>query len=192
MYLASVVLIFFFVLKNKNHRTFVQGHAGALKKVLCVLQSADRSQRLRHIVRTRDFADRPFARSAATPTPFGSSHLLFCFKKQKPLYFCTVVIAGALKKVLCVLQSADRSQRLRHIVRTRDFADRPFARSAATPTPFGSSHLLFCFKKQKPLYFCTVVIAGALKKIRTPDLLVRSQTLYPAELSAQMQFFKPP
>ena len=26
---------------------------------------------------------------------------------------------------------------------------------------------------------------GALKKIRTPDLLVRSQTLYPAELSAQ-------
>ena len=25
---------------------------------------------------------------------------------------------------------------------------------------------------------------GALKKIRTPDLLVRSQTLYPAELSA--------
>ena len=30
---------------------------------------------------------------------------------------------------------------------------------------------------------------GALKKIRTPDLLVRSQTLYPAELSAQMRSF---
>ena len=30
---------------------------------------------------------------------------------------------------------------------------------------------------------------GALKKIRTPDLLVRSQTLYPAELSAQRTVF---
>ena len=30
---------------------------------------------------------------------------------------------------------------------------------------------------------------GALKKIRTPDLLVRSQTLYPAELSAHCGLF---
>ncbi len=29
---------------------------------------------------------------------------------------------------------------------------------------------------------------GALQGIRTPDLLVRSQTLYPAELAAQVQF----
>ena len=29
---------------------------------------------------------------------------------------------------------------------------------------------------------------GALKKIRTPDLLVRSQTLYPAELRAHIHF----
>ena len=31
---------------------------------------------------------------------------------------------------------------------------------------------------------------GALEKIRTPDLLIRSQTLYPAELPAHMGFFK--
>ena len=31
-------------------------------------------------------------------------------------------------------------------------------------------------------------IYGALEGIRTPDLLVRSQTLYPAELRAQIRF----
>ena len=31
-------------------------------------------------------------------------------------------------------------------------------------------------------------VFGALQGIRTPDLLVRSQTLYPAELAAQMRF----
>ena len=37
--------------------------------------------------------------------------------------------------------------------------------------------------KEKPAVK-RVLCYGALKKIRTPDLLVRSQTLYPAELSA--------
>ena len=32
-------------------------------------------------------------------------------------------------------------------------------------------------------------IYGALEGIRTPDLLVRSQTLYPAELRAHMRLF---
>ena len=31
-----------------------------------------------------------------------------------------------------------------------------------------------------------VLFCGALEGIRTPDLLVRSQTLYPAELQAQI------
>lgn len=38
-------------------------------------------------------------------------------------------------------------------------------------------------------------LLGALQGIRTPDLLVRSQTLYPAELAAQMRLkrsFRPP
>ena len=30
-----------------------------------------------------------------------------------------------------------------------------------------------------------LVLNGAPRKIRTPDLLIRSQTLYPAELAAQ-------
>ncbi len=32
-------------------------------------------------------------------------------------------------------------------------------------------------------------LIGALQGIRTPDLLVRSQTLYPTELAAQINFF---
>ncbi len=46
----------------------------------------------------------------------------------------------------------------------------------------------FVLKTKKQQHNLAVVLLfGALKKIRTPDLLVRSQTLYPAELSAQMQ-----
>ena len=41
------------------------------------------------------------------------------------------------------------------------------------------------FKKQKPRKrFVYVVFIGALQGTRTPDLLVRSQSLYPAELQA--------
>ena len=36
------------------------------------------------------------------------------------------------------------------------------------------------FAIKKPLYYTEVINVG--EKIRTPDLLVRSQTLYPAEL----------
>ena len=40
------------------------------------------------------------------------------------------------------------------------------------------------FKKQKPRKrFVYVVFIGALQGTRTPDLLVRSQSLYPAELA---------
>jgi len=81
--------------------------------------------------------------------------LIFFFAKQKPPHFRTVVIAGALKKVLCVLQFADRSERLRQIVRTRDFAVQKGYRSfrAASTTPFGSSHLLFCKTKTTALSY---------------------------------------
>ncbi len=71
------------------------------------------------------------------------------------------------------------------IKKTRSF-DLVFFGSASTPSlrEFSSfrtkisSHL----KRGNCLF-------GALKKIRTPDLLVRSQTLYPAELSAHIKFF---
>ena len=40
------------------------------------------------------------------------------------------------------------------------------------------------FKKQKPRKrFVYVAFVGALQGTRTPDLLVRSQSLYPAELA---------
>ena len=35
------------------------------------------------------------------------------------------------------------------------------------------------------------VFSGVPQKIRTPDLLIRSQTLYPAELRAHIQFTMP-
>ena len=68
-------------------------------------------------------------------------------------------------------------------------------------SPFGETVLFesspdFLHKKQSPPFWVNFVF-GALEKIRTPDLLVRSQTLYPAELPAQnilkcLLGFKPP
>ena len=40
--------------------------------------------------------------------------------------------------------------------------------------------------KQKRPLSGPVLFNGALGRIRTPDLLIRSQTLYPAELRARM------
>ena len=45
------------------------------------------------------------------------------------------------------------------------------------------------FAKEKRQGKNPVFFFGALKGTRTPDLLVRSQSLYPAELSARMRFF---
>ena len=42
-------------------------------------------------------------------------------------------------------------------------------------------------KKEKALRFRRAFIFGALKGTRTPGLLIRSQTLYPAELPARLQ-----
>lgn len=42
-------------------------------------------------------------------------------------------------------------------------------------------------KKQKKKDIRKDVLLGALEEIRTPDLLIRSQTLYPTELPAQVQ-----
>ena len=53
---------------------------------------------------------------------------------------------------------------------------------ARTRREFGS---LSKQKNSRDTFWCSCYF-GALKKIRTPDLLVRSQTLYPAELSAQL------
>ena len=39
------------------------------------------------------------------------------------------------------------------------------------------------------LYQVEPHLGGALEGIRTPDLLVRSQTLYPAELRAQLRTY---
>ena len=44
------------------------------------------------------------------------------------------------------------------------------------------------FGKQKSLAFFKAKLFGALEGIRTPDLLVRSQTLYPTELPAHILF----
>ena len=38
---------------------------------------------------------------------------------------------------------------------------------------------------------CFNLSFGAPEETRTPDLLIRSQTLYPAELPAQMRSFEP-
>ncbi len=56
-------------------------------------------------------------------------------------------------------------------------------------TPFGSSHLsvhvsLF-YKQKKELVVPLFNYCGAPGEIRTPDRLVRSQVLYPAELRAR-------
>ena len=48
----------------------------------------------------------------------------------------------------------------------------------------GFESLLFYIKQKNTLM--GVFYFGALQGIRTPDLLVRSQTLYPAELAAQV------
>ena len=37
----------------------------------------------------------------------------------------------------------------------------------------------------------SILFSGVPEKIRTPDLLIRSQTLYPAELLAHIGLFKP-
>lgn len=50
--------------------------------------------------------------------------------------------------------------------------------SESSALPFGDSAILHCSKEIR-----TVNVG---KRIRTPDLLVRSQTLYPAELNAQV------
>ena len=42
-------------------------------------------------------------------------------------------------------------------------------------------------RKQKKKDILSDVLLGALEEIRTPDLLIRSQTLYPTELPAQVQ-----
>ena len=42
-------------------------------------------------------------------------------------------------------------------------------------------------EKQKKKDILSDVLLGALEEIRTPDLLIRSQTLYPTELPAQVQ-----
>lgn len=42
-------------------------------------------------------------------------------------------------------------------------------------------------RKQKKKDIFSDVLLGALEEIRTPDLLIRSQTLYPTELPAQVQ-----
>ena len=42
--------------------------------------------------------------------------------------------------------------------------------------------------KEKRLHGCEAFFLGAPEGIRTPDLLIRSQTLYPAELRAHMRF----
>ncbi len=44
---------------------------------------------------------------------------------------------------------------------------------------------ILCDTLKKFTLFPFFIISGALEGIRTPDLLVRSQTLYPAELRAQ-------
>ena len=48
--------------------------------------------------------------------------------------------------------------------------------------------LLESLRKRKKQTLYASVFFGALKGIRTPDLLVRSQTLYPTELSAHASF----
>lgn len=42
--------------------------------------------------------------------------------------------------------------------------------------------------KENPATFVTGFSFGAPEETRTPDLLIRSQTLYPAELPAHMRF----
>ena len=96
-----------------------------------------------------------------------------------------------LTKVRCVLHYADCSKQLRHSVRTRDFTVRKGYRALAA----ASTHSLREFSSS--VFIAQKITStqmgkrdfGALKKIRTPDLLVRSQTLYPAELSAQISHF---
>ncbi len=44
--------------------------------------------------------------------------------------------------------------------------------------------------KEKRLHGCEAFFLGAPEGIRTPDLLIRSQTLYPAELRAHMRFLR--
>ena len=41
--------------------------------------------------------------------------------------------------------------------------------------------------KNAPRHLCPGAVHGAPEETRTPDLLIRSQTLYPAELPAQVQ-----
>ena len=49
--------------------------------------------------------------------------------------------------------------------------------------PYGIRvHILFSHKKQKSKLPFGSLLFGTAEGIRTPDLLVRSQTLYPAEL----------
>ena len=47
---------------------------------------------------------------------------------------------------------------------------------------------IFALRQQKSSAFCKTKLFGALEGIRTPDLLVRSQTLYPTELPAHILF----
>ena len=50
------------------------------------------------------------------------------------------------------------------------------------------SNPLQILKQKNTAHRLVYRVFGALQGIRTPDLLVRSQTLYPAELAAQMRF----
>ena len=52
----------------------------------------------------------------------------------------------------------------------------------------GSSPFDFISKTNNPARKCGVICFGALEGTRTPDLLVRSQSLYPAELRAHFLF----
>ena len=110
----------------------------------------------------------------------------FLYKKKEPAFKQTLL--GALKKTqpLCVCR-AWRLLRLARSNRLHTSALKTIHRivllTSLTLSEFESSLYQYCLiKKKEPAFKQTLL--GALKKIRTPDLLVRSQTLYPAELRA--------
>ncbi len=162
--------------KSRTNATFL---FGALKKVRCVLHYADCSEQLRHSVRTRDFTVRKGCRALAAVSThslrkFSSSVFIAQKNTSQPkrvnLYF------GALKKIRSAATPPTRTRALQPFPERLQFVLR---RTAL----FESFHLFT--KNKKAHHKGELFYFGALKKIRTPDLLVRSQTLYPAELSAQ-------
>ncbi len=111
-----------------------------------------------------------------------------------------ILCAGvlALKKILCAGVGAeedtlrrsifDRCLRCPKILAVLETSQSDTRCVSAASTPSLREFSFQRTKEKTTIPNGIVVFSGALKKIRTPDLLVRSQTLYPAELSAHAIF----